>query len=133
MSGSSIYGASTGTPSARGGTASIEVDGDVIDLVGDGNYDATTVTREPLIGQSGPQGFSEMPKYGTIGGQFRDAGNLTVSAIKAKTSSSVKLTLINGKTVSGDGMFCTECSPVATQEGTFNVTFAGTVTENPAS
>lgn len=134
MSGSqNVYGAGTGTPTARAGAATMEIDGEVYDLAGDGNYDATNVTREPLIGQSGPQGFTEMPKYGSIGGQIRDAGNLTVASIKAKRSSSVKLVLISGKTVSGDGMFCSECSQVATQEGTFNVTFMGTVTENPVS
>lgn len=132
MSGS-VYGAGIGTPSARAGIATIEIDGEVFDLKGDGTYSATTKTREPIIGQSGPQGYTEMWKYGTIGGQLLDAGNLTVSAIMAKTSSSVKLVLINGKTVSGDGMFCTECTEVATQEGTFNVVFTGTVTENPVS
>jgi hypothetical protein len=128
---SGVYGAFLGTPGARAGLATLEIDGEVYDLAGDGTYSA--VTREPLIGQSGPQGFSEMPKYGQIGGQIRDAGNLTVSAIMLKTSSSVKLVMINGKTVSGDGMFCTECTEVATQEGTFNVMFMGTVTENPVS
>jgi hypothetical protein len=130
---SGVYGAFLGTPGARAGLATLEIDGEVYDLAGDGTYSATVVTREPLIGQSGPQGFSEMPKYGQIGGQIRDAGNLTVSAIMLKTSSSVKLVMINGKTVSGDGMFCTECTEVATQEGTFNVMFMGTVTENPVS
>ena len=132
MSGS-VYGPGTGTASARAGIATLEIDGEIYDLAGDGTYDATTVTREPLIGQSGPQGFSSMYKYGRIGGQIRDAGNLTVSSIMAKTSSSVKLVMINGKTVAGDGMFCVECTEVNTMEGTFNVSFAGQVTENPSS
>jgi hypothetical protein len=130
---SGVYGAFLGTPGARAGLATLEIDGEVYDLAGDGTYSATVLTREPLIGQSGPQGFSEMPKYGQIGGQIRDAGNLTVSAIMLKTSSSVKLVMINGKTVSGDAMFCTECTEVNTAEGTFNVVFMGTVTENPVS
>jgi Phage tail tube protein len=132
MSGT-VYGPGTGTPTARAGIATLEIDGEVYDLAGDGTYDATPKTREPLIGQSGPQGYSEMWKYGRIGGQIRDAGNLTVAAIFAKTASSVKLVMVNGKTVSGDGMFCSECTEVNTQEGTFNVTFSGTVTENPSS
>lgn len=126
---SGVYSAFLGTPGLRAGLATLEIDGEVFDLIGDGTYDATILNREPLVGQSGPQGFSEMPKYGTIGGQLRDAGNLTVSAIKLKTSSSVKLVMANGKTVAGDGMFCTECSPVNTVEGSFNVMFAGIVTE----
>jgi hypothetical protein len=130
---SGVYGTYLGTPGARAGLATLEIDGEVFDLVGEGTYDATDLNREPLIGQSGVQGFSEMPKYGQIGGTIRDAGNLTVSQIKQKTNSSVKLVMINGKQAIGDGMFCTECSAVNTVEGSFTVMFMGTVTENPVT
>jgi uncharacterized Zn-binding protein involved in type VI secretion len=130
---SGVYGTYLGTPGARAGLATLEIDGEVYDLVGEGTYDATNLVREPLVGQSGVQGFSEMPKYGQIGGTCRDSGSLTVSAIKQKTNSSVKLVMINGKTAVGDGMFCTECSKVNTVEGTFSVMFMGNVTENPVT
>jgi hypothetical protein len=132
MSGA-IYSTFLGTPGLRAGLATLEIDGEVLDLVGDGTYDATVLDREGLVGQSGTQGFSETAKYGSIGGQCRDAGNLTVSAIKLKTSSNVKLVMANGKTVQGDNMFCTECSAVNTAEGTFTIMFEGTVTEQPTS
>ena len=123
---SGVYGAFLGTPGLRAGIATLSIDGEVFDLVTDGTYDATNVTRETLVGQSGVQGFSEMPKSGSIGGQCRDSGNLTVSAIKLKTNSTVVLVNANGKTVTGDGMWCTECSEVNTVEGTFTVKFEGT-------
>jgi hypothetical protein len=128
MSGA-VYSSFLGTPGLRAGLATLEIDGEIFDVVGDATYDATDVTREGLIGQSGPQGFSEMAKYGTIGAQCRDAGNLNVSALKLKTSSSVTLVIANGKTVQGANMFCNECSAVNTMEGTFNITFTGFVTE----
>jgi hypothetical protein len=135
MSGSllSVYtGSQVGSGAARAGIASLAIDGEVFDLAADGTYDATPLTRETMLGQSGVQGFSEMPKAGTIGGRIRDAGNMTVSQFKAKTNSTVVLRMANGKTVQGDGMWCTECSEVATQEATFTIKFEGTtVTEVP--
>jgi hypothetical protein len=132
MSGA-VYSTFLGTPGLRAGLATLEIDGEIFDVVGDLAYDATVLTREGLIGQSGTQGFSEMAKYGTISAQLRDSGNLTVSAIKLKTASSVTAVMANGKTVQGANMFCTECTAVATMEGTFSVTFMGTVTEDPTS
>jgi hypothetical protein len=119
MSGA-VYSTFLGTPGLRAGLATLEIDGEIFDVVGDLAYDATVLTREGLIGQSGTQGFSEMAKYGTISAQLRDSGNLTA-------------VMANGKTVQGANMFCTECTAVATMEGTFSVTFMGTVTEDPTS
>jgi hypothetical protein len=130
MSGSVYSGALNSGPGLRAGVSFLNIDGDALDVVGETKYDTTTVVREGLIGQSGPQGFSEMPKYGMIGAKIRDAGNITVQLFNAKTASSVSLQLANGKTVSGDGMFCTKCDPVSTQEATFDVEFMGiSVTE----
>jgi len=131
MSGSLFSGNNVASQYRRAGLASLTIDGDVFDVVGDLTYDATTVTREELIGQSGFQGVSEMPKPGRIGATIRDAGNMTVSAMMAKINSTMQGVLINGKTVQGDQMICKECSEVKTQEATFTVMFVGNVTENP--
>ena len=110
----------------------MSIDGENFDVAGDLAYDATIVKREELDGQSGFQGYTEMPKAGMISAKIRDAGNMTVALFMQKVSSSVVLRLANGKTVSGDAMACIECSEVATQEASFSVKFIGqTVTENP--
>ena len=56
----------TGTGTAGGrkaGVVSATISGEPIDVV-DCTYDPTIVKRETLTGQSGVQGFSEMPKSG---------------------------------------------------------------------
>jgi hypothetical protein len=131
MSGSIYSGNTSPTPYRRAGIASLTIDGEVFDLVGDLTYDATVVTREELIGQSGFQGVTEMPKPGRIGATIRDAGTMTVSAFMAKVDANMVGILINGKTIQGDQMICRECSEVKTQEASFTIMFVGNVTENP--
>jgi hypothetical protein len=135
MSGSVYTGTPNGIPQARAGVAYATVDGDAIDVVSELEYDATYIKREGLIGQSGIQGFSEMPKQGMMKFKARDAGNLTVSLFMNKRFASLVFRLANGKIVTGDNMYCEEVSPVATQEATFDLTFknnpTGAVTEIP--
>jgi tail tube protein len=132
MSGSVFSGIPNSGPGLRAGTAYVTVDGDVLDISGDAKYDTTNLTRETLIGQSGVQGFKEMPKPGMIGWKTRDAGNMTVGLFIGKRVSSVVMRLANGKQVAGNNMWCTKCDPVETQEGTFELEFHGaTVTEIP--
>ena len=114
----------------RGGIAFLEVNGEALDVAGDLSYDATFVKREMLIGQSGVQGYSEMPKTGSIAGTIRDAGNMSVAAFLDMTAVPVVARLANGKTVYGDTLTCTECSEVKTQEGSFTLKFEGLVTES---
>jgi hypothetical protein len=116
----------TGTPTVGGrkaGIASLSIDGEAVDVVGDANYDATTLDREALLGQDGLHGYGEKPKTGFIGATIRDNGAMSVAAIKAKTNSSLVLITANGKTVYGNQMFCTECSEVKTQEGSLSIKF----------
>ena len=101
-----------------------------MDVVGDLTYDATVVKREILIGQSGLQGYSEMPKACAISATIRDAFNLSQAAILAMTAVPIVARLANGKTVQGDTMTCTDCSEVKTQEGSFTVKFEGLCTES---
>ncbi|WP_424139902.1 phage tail tube protein [Roseomonas chloroacetimidivorans] len=108
----------------RAGVASATIDGEAIDM-SDLVYDVTAVTRENLTGQNGVHGYSEMPKTPQMAFTVRDAQNMSVSAFMAMTSVSIVAVLASGKTVSGDGMWCTECSEVNTTAGTFSVRFSG--------
>lgn len=113
------------TQNRRAGIATLSIDGNSYDVVSDATYFANTVKRETLAGQSGVQGYSEMPVAGYIGATIRDSGGLTVASFNAMTSSSLVLTLANGKVVYGDGMWNTESEEVKTQEGTFSIKFEG--------
>lgn len=113
------------TTQRRAGIASLTINGTAYDVQGDLAYLPSTVKRETLLGQSGVQGFSEMPAAPYISATIRDAGSLTVQDFNQMTSVSVVLILANGKTIYGDGMWNTECEEVKTQEGTFTVKFEG--------
>lgn len=115
------------------GIASLSIDGVAYDVVADAAYFANYVKRETLIGQSGVQGYSEMPTAGYISATIRDNGSLTVGYLNTLTNSTLVLTLANGKLVYGDGMWNTESEEVKTQEGSFSVKFEGpTVIEQTA-
>ncbi|HWX48124.1 MAG TPA: phage tail tube protein [Roseomonas sp.] len=120
-----LYNGPAVTGGQRGGVAFLTINGEAVDVASDLTYDATERTREDVIGQSGVQGFSESFKTGRITAKIRDARYLSQAAFMELTNASVVGQLANGKTVSGDGMWCTECSPVATSDGTFDVTFSG--------
>lgn len=114
----------------RAGVAYLTIDGTAYDVAGDLAYDPTLFNREGLIGQSGPQGFKEMHKFGVISCKIRDAGNMTVGEFNNLTDSTIVCRLANGKTVSGSNMFQTGEIKVDSAEGTFDVTFNGYVEES---
>ena len=125
-----LYNGTTTNATRRAGIASLEINGEVVDVASDLAYDATYIKREMLLGQSGIQGFSEMPKTGSISATIRDSGSMSVANFMQMTNVPVVAVLANGKTVYGDSLTCTECSEVKTGEATFDVKFEGTVTES---
>ncbi len=86
-----------GNPNRLAGTASITVDGTNYLLVGDFEYNPSSVTRETLSGQDGVHGFSEKKRPGSISASLRDAGNLTVADLNAMDNVTVVAQLANGK------------------------------------
>ncbi len=128
MSGTLYTGTSSGG-GRRAGIASAEIDGEAVDVAGDLTYNPSTVKRETLSGQSGIQGFSEMPMASKMSFKARDSGSLTVAAYNAKTNSTLVFVLANGKTVRGEGLWCTNTGDVNSAEGTFDVEFEGVYAE----
>jgi len=120
-----LYNGPSVTGGQRGGIAFATINGEAVDVASDLAYDATHRTREDVVGQSGVQGYSEAFKPGKISMKIRDARYLSQAAFMDLTNASVVCQLANGKTVSGDGMWCSECSEVASTDGTFSVTFSG--------
>jgi hypothetical protein len=109
----------------RAGIATLSINGTSYDVVSDASYFVSTVKRDTLTGQSGVQGYSEMPVAGYISATIRDNGGMTVASFNQMTSVNCVLTLANGKQVYGDGMWNTEADEVKTQEGTFSIKFEG--------
>jgi hypothetical protein len=107
------------------GVAFLTIDGKSYQVAEGAKYQVSKITRETLSGQSGVDGFKEMPKPGTIGATIRDAGDLSVSKINQMTDVTVVLQLANGKVISGSGMWSTENQEVDTAEGKFEVNFEG--------
>jgi len=116
---------SSSTSKRKGGIATLSIDGVAYDVVSEAQYLAAKVKRESLIGQSGVHGFSEMPQAQYISATIRDNGSLSTGSLNQLTDSVLVLTLANGKTVYGDGMWNTEFEAVNTQEGTFSIRFEG--------
>ncbi len=125
-----IYNGLALPASRRAGVIAMEIAGEAVDVAADFAYDATTVKREMLLGQSGVQGYSEMPKTGMMSASLRDAGTLSQARLFAMVNVPIVAILANGKSVYGDQMTCTECSEVKNAEGTFEVKFEGYVTES---
>ncbi|MEA2755604.1 MAG: hypothetical protein QOJ54_1893 [Aliidongia sp.] len=109
----------------RGGIGTIEIHGQPYDLAADLKYFVNHVKRETLEGQDAVHGYSEKPVAPSISASLRDANSMTVAAFNAMTSVTVTAILANGKSVSGDGLWCTESEEVDTAEGKFSVKFEG--------
>lgn len=117
----------------RAGVAAGFIDGVPYDII-ETRYSPTKVVRETLKGQNGIHGFSEMPQQGRIVMSIRDAGGMSVADFSGMSDNEVQLSLANGKTVGGAGMWCTEAVEVNTLEASMEVTFEGaSVTETLAS
>lgn len=115
------------------GQAFIYVEGNNLKVAGALKYAVNIVKRETKAGQSGVDGYSEMPTAPFIDLQVRDDGSLSMSDIANWTGVTVTCKLINGKVITGAGMWTVESQEVDTTEGSFNIRFEGKlVTEAPA-
>src|ERR1700712_5097987 len=104
MSASTAYSSQIGSTDLIAGIGSLTIDGEVYDLI-TGSYSSATLVIDTLYGLNGIQGLSGKPRAGFIAAQVRDAGNLSVSTICAKRSSTVVMVMASGKTISGSGMW----------------------------
>lgn len=112
-------------PNRLAGTASLTVDGQNYLLVGDFEYNPSTVTRESLVGMDDVHGFSEKKRVGSISGTLRDTGGLTVADLNAMDNVTVVAQLANGKTVIGRNCWTVEDQTVKSTDATVEVKFEG--------
>ena len=106
------------------GIATMTLNGDAWDVVSDLAWQASTVARETLKGQTAVEGYSEMPTQCWITAKLRDRAGASVGDLMNQGGSITCIVMqANGKTISGANMWCTELSEVETQSATFTVKF----------
>lgn len=112
------------------GIVSFTINSEAWDAAGSVRYRVSGTERTIVKGQSRVEGFKEMPAEGIITATLRDRGDMPVASLDT-TGLQVTIQAANGKTVEGSGMGRVgEPVEVNTEEGTFEITFAGgTVTE----
>lgn len=113
------------TTNRLAGIAYLSVDGQNYMLAGELSYNASSVSRETLVGQDRVHGYGEKPFAGFISGKFRDSGGLTVANFNAMTNVTVTAELANGKTIVGRNMWTVEVQEVKTEDATFEVKWEG--------
>lgn len=115
------------------GTAYVTVDGISYALVGDLEYNPSSVTRESALGQDGVHGYIEKPMAPHISGNFRDMNGLSVAGLNSMTNNTVVAQLANGKVIIGRNMWTVADQTVKTSDGSVEVKWEGlqgAVTEN---
>jgi Phage tail tube protein len=86
--------------------------------------------RESAKGQDGIHGYIEKPEVGRIKGKIRDFGGNSVTGIGLMSNVSVVVSLTNGKSAIGTGMWLTELGEVSGEDGSLDFTFeSGSVIE----
>ncbi|HZR34344.1 MAG TPA: phage tail tube protein [Nevskia sp.] len=113
------------TTNRRGGIVNLTIDGIAYDVAGECTYDPALVTRETLKGQSGVQGYSEMPNAPHIAFKLRASGNLKLRDVNAMSNVTIVVGLATGLTVIGRNLWQVGEIGVNTQEGVTDVRFEG--------
>ncbi|MFT8463133.1 phage tail tube protein [Acetobacter persici] len=113
------------------GTATLTINGEAWNVVGEAQWQAAGMVNETLKGQSTVEGFSAMPTQGFIQATLRDRRDASVSALQGASGLTVILELANGKIITAVNAWQTENINVNTQEGTFELHVeSDTVTED---
>lgn len=111
------------------GIVAVSIDGVSYAVKGSCKYRCNPTTKSTVEAQSGIVGFKEMPKAGRIAMTLMDAGDLSVAAVAAITSSTITVQLANHKGVSGAGMWFVDDAEADAEEGTFEAAFEGRLVE----
>lgn len=111
----------SGTNFPLGGTASLTINGDPWDVVGDLAYMPSGSKNETLKGQTRVEGFSIMPQEGYISGTLRDRRDRKLSDFQGASGVTAVGVLANGKVITCTNGWVTELGELKTQEGTFEL------------
>lgn len=113
------------TNSRLAGVIALTLDGEAWSVVGDAEYGPSLVTRETLKGQSGVDGYSEMPNAPFFSANLRISASQPIASLNAKINSTLVAQLANGCTLFGFPLWQVGELSVNTQEGTVNCRFEG--------
>ncbi|MCQ8240519.1 phage tail tube protein [Rhizosaccharibacter radicis] len=111
----------SGTRQPLAGTASLTINGEPWNVVGDLSYRPSGPKNETLKGQTAVEGFQVMPEEGYISGTLRDRPDRKLSDFKGASGLTVTAQLANGKVVTCTNGWVTELGELKTQEGTFDL------------
>jgi hypothetical protein len=83
----------------RAGTIEFQIDGEMMDAVGNFTYNLGRAKREALVGADKVHGYKEMPQPAFIEGEIRDRRTLDLKRILDMTDATVFLRFAHGKGV----------------------------------
>ncbi|MBB2157199.1 phage tail protein [Gluconacetobacter diazotrophicus] len=101
------------------GQATLTINGEVFNVVGEAQHQASGPVNETLKGQSAVEGFSTMPGEGFIQATLRDRPDFDATSLQGASGLTVVLAKANGQIVTVVNGWQTERIAVNTQEGTF--------------
>lgn len=106
----------------RAGLISVDLDGELLDVVGDLTYSLGLPILEELPGADRIHGFSEKPGIPFMEFGVRDGSGVDAAELAAKRSATLQAQLANGKTVilheaaqAGDASTSTESGEISTR------------------
>lgn len=83
------------------------------------------VKREPVVGQDGTHGYTEMPIAATIEGEFTTRPGLSIARMQDITNSTITASLANGTTYVLTEAWTEAAFEIETAEGKFAAKFCG--------
>lgn len=101
------------------GQATLTINGETFNVVGEAQHQASGPVNETLKGQSAVEGFSTMPGEGFIQATLRDRPDFDAGSLQGASGLTVVLVKANGQVVTAVDAWQTERINVNTQEGTF--------------
>lgn len=108
-----------------GGIAYFKIGGAQYSIKGKFEVMPNSTKKTGVVGQDGPQGFSEMPILPGFKGTITDLGGVSVQALQNLENEVITLEQNNGKTwILTDGWLEGEIS-VNTEEGSYDAEFRG--------
>lgn len=109
----------------RGGTISLQTNGELQDAKGSFSYNLGAPKRDAIIGSDGVHGYTEKPQVPFIEGAVTDRGSLDLKALVTMKGATITLELANGKVVVLRDAWYADEGTVTTEEGEIPVRFEG--------
>ena len=109
----------------RGGTISLQINGELQDAKGGFTYNLGRPKKEAIVGADGVHGYKETPQVAFVEGEITDRGTLDLAALVNLTDATVTLELANGKVIVLRSAWYAGEGTGNTEEGNVQVRFEG--------